>query len=128
MRLDTGFLYCTSLISLSGSVALERCWRVPHLCCYLTAFPEAHGECLSQDAHMYLELPEFGAAEQLCLLTGDKVFILGSKCRVTPPLYLKATQGCRLLKVGAQVQIPQRSGLLKAIGPLGKALKRWERK
>ena len=57
-----------------------------------------------------------------------KVFILDSKRRVTSPLQLKATQGCELPKVVVQVQIPQRFGLLKALGPLGMAFKRWERK
>lgn len=57
-----------------------------------------------------------------------KVFIWGSKRRVTSPLHLQAMQGCELPKVVVQVQIPQRFGLLKALGPSGKAFKRWERK
>lgn len=70
MRLDAGFLYCTTLISISGRGALERYWGNAELHCNLTAFPEAQGEV--SFFRCMMELPEVGTAEQLCLLVKIK--------------------------------------------------------
>lgn len=59
--------------------------------------------CLSIAACMYLELPELDAAEELCLLTGDKWKCLFWILIRVSLLYIKSVQDCELPKVVLQV-------------------------